>query len=323
MRHRRIVTTGMVVLISLTLLGVSACEGLFGPSDADETGTLRLSLTDAPLDDPDVVGVYVAISAIEYNRNGVWVQMEEFDPDTAANPYNLLDLTGGQSALLGELRLPPGDYTQIRFTLDVPDQGAGAPSNPRTYLRYADGTLTPLFVPSGASSGYKAQADAPFSVPANGSVSVTADFDARRSVVVAGNSGRYILKPTLRLVVDGQAGRVSGSLVEMNAARRYTVLAYEDGAYVDSEAADPADGEVRFPTAVSSVSPKDDDSDGTADFTVAYLAAGTYDLYVATYSDPDGDGTFDYVGGQPLAGPADVSVTEAQTSALGTIDVTP
>jgi hypothetical protein len=37
-------------------------------------------------------------------------------------------------------------------------------------------------------------------VPVNGTVVVTADFDVRKAVVVAGSS--YILKPTIKLIVN-------------------------------------------------------------------------------------------------------------------------
>jgi hypothetical protein len=41
---------------------------------------------------------------------------------------------------------------------------------------------------------------------------VTADFDVRKSIVKAGASGKYILKPTIRLVVDNQAGCIKGDV---------------------------------------------------------------------------------------------------------------
>jgi hypothetical protein len=37
-------------------------------------------------------------------------------------------------------------------------------------------------------------------VPVNGTVVVTADFDVRKAVVLAGSS--YILKPTIKLIVN-------------------------------------------------------------------------------------------------------------------------
>jgi hypothetical protein len=163
------------------------------PEQALGTGTLKLYLCDAPLDAENVTGVYITINEIQYHLDGQWITCEEFvGPQT----YNLLELTGGNSALLGELTLPAGNYAQIRFILDIPDKGSH-PANPGCYIEFADNSTEPLFTPSAGETGYKAIGQ--FEVTANGTVVVTADFDARKAVVVAGSS--YILKPTIKLIV--------------------------------------------------------------------------------------------------------------------------
>ena len=247
-------------------------------------GTMSLSLTDAPIDADNVSGVYITINEIQYNRSadgdqddGSWVTMEEFE---GPGKYNLLELTGGESALLGELVLPAGQYNQIRFMLDIPEQGgqaAAAPSNPGCYIEYGDGTTEALFVPSGGQTGYKATGA--FQVPENGTVEITADFDARKAVVSAGASGLTILKPTIRLVVENEAGRIAGTVSGYTAGNDLVVYAYEDGAYDAAvETADPAEGESRFPNAVTSSKVGTDGAYG-----LWFLAAGTYDVVVAEY----------------------------------------
>ena len=116
-----------------------------------------------------------------------------------------------------------------------------------------------------------------------------------------------ILKPTIRLVVDDQAGEVTGTVTGLSADMSYTVLAYEDDTYTAQEHADPDAEESRFPNAVSSSTLEDEDGDGSADYVLPYLAEGTYDLYIAVY---DSDG---YVGGAPVDGPQDVEVAAGDT----------
>jgi len=165
------------------------------PGQVLGTGTLKLYLCDAPLDAENVTGIYITINEIEYHLDGQWMTCEEFvGPQT----YNLLELTGGNVALLGELTLPAGDYTQIRFMLDIPEKGSHQ-ANPGCYIEFADNSTEPLFVPSGGETGYKAIGH--FEVTANETVEVTADFDVRKAVVVAGSS--YILKPIIKLIVNG------------------------------------------------------------------------------------------------------------------------
>lgn len=162
------------------------------PGQMLATGTLRLYLCDAPLDAENVTGVYITINEIQYHLDGQWTVCEEFEgPQT----YDLLELTGGNSALLGEFTLPVGNYTQIRFLLDIPEKGSH-PANPGCYIEFADNSTEPLFVPSGGETGYKATGH--FEVTANATAVVTADFDVRKAVVAAGSS--YILKPTIKLI---------------------------------------------------------------------------------------------------------------------------
>jgi hypothetical protein len=56
-------------------------------------------------------------------------------------------------------------YTQIRFMLDIPEEGSHK-ANPGCYVKFADNSTEPLFVPSGGETGYKAVGE--FTVPDNG-----------------------------------------------------------------------------------------------------------------------------------------------------------
>ena len=176
-----------IILVMLAVLGVSCGQAL-------GTGTLKLYLSDAPIDAENVTGVYITINEIQYHLDGQWITCEEF---VGNQTYNLLELTGGNITLLGGFTLPAGNYTQIRFMLDIPETGSHQ-ANPGCYIEFADNSTEPLFVPSGGETGYKAIGE--FEVPVNGTVEVTADFDVREAVVVADSF--YILKPTIKLIVN-------------------------------------------------------------------------------------------------------------------------
>lgn len=258
--------------IALTLIVYGACEK---NDSISGKGTLNLSITDAPIDTDGITGVYITIIGIQYHNNSGWVTVEDFEgPKT----YNLLDLTRGTSDLLGSFELSAGTFNQIRFLLDMPTYGQGNHSNPGCYLEFEDGSTEPLFVPSGGQTGYKAVGS--FHVPVNGEVDVTADFDVRKSVVKAGSSGKYILKPTIRLVVDNQAGKIKGDITGIEENSTVVVYAYETGSYNESEADEPAEEATRFPNAVSS-----DVADEAGHYHIAYLAEGTYDLVVAVFDE--------------------------------------
>ena len=262
-----------LILALAIILAMLAASGA-GCGEAPGTGTLALYLSDAPLDAENVTGVYITINEIQYHMNDQWITCEEFEgPKT----YNLLELTGGNSTLLGDLVLPGGHYNQIRFMLDIPEMGQN-PANPGCYIEFADNSTEPLFVPSGGETGYKAVGE--FTVPINGTVEVTADFDVRKAVHLA--SSHYILWPTIRLVVNNEAGRISGLITNNSGYTDIIVFAYEDGTWAETEDEDPVYPESRFPNAINSGKMCDD-----GHYTIPFLAAGTYDLVVAGYNGTD------------------------------------
>ncbi|MCK5182355.1 MAG: DUF4382 domain-containing protein [Dehalococcoidia bacterium] len=282
-----------LVLALVIILGTVAASGLScGEAPETGTGTLALYLSDAPIDAENVIGVYITINEIQYHINDQWTTCGEFEgPQT----YNLLELTNGNSTLLGELTLPGGHYNQIRFMLNIPEMGP-PPANPGCYIEFADNSTEPLFVPSGNTTGYKAVGQ--FTVANNGTVQVTADFDVRKAVVVADS---YILKPTIRLVVNSEAGSIRGSIANNSTYTDIIVFTYADGTWADTEDDEPVYPASRFPDAVNSGKMSED-----GDYRVPFLAAGTYDLVVAGYN---GD-----VFGEVLGFVSDVVVESKKTT---------
>ena len=273
-----------ITLLVAVLISFAAFMGCEEENNTGQTGTMALSLTDAPIDDTSVTGVYVTITGVKYHmQDSSWKEFEAFEgPKT----FNLLALTDSISEMLGTFEMEAGQYTQLRFMLEAPEKGQGPPTNPGCYIEFDDGTQEPLFVPSGGQSGYKATGA--FRVPSNGTVEVTADFDARKSVrETGGMQERYILQPTIRLVVSNQAGSISGQVTNMPTdGSNITVYAYEDDAYTSGEADDPEEGETRFPKAVTS----DMVGDNTCDheqqcYHLYYLSPQTYDLVVVRTMD--------------------------------------
>lgn len=285
----------LALLLSMAVIPFfSSCEKEDG---TDGTGELVLSLTDAPIDDSTVTGVYITVTGISYKiSTAEWQELDFNGPKV----YNLLELTGGDTALLGSFNAGAGQYNQLRFMLQAPERGQGPPTSPGCFIEFIDGNEEALFVPSGSQSGFKATGS--FDVPVNGMVSVTADFDARKSVVKTGNQDRYILKPTIRLIVNDQAGNIAGT-VSGSDSLNMIVYAYEDGTYDESEAADPEGETVRFPNAVTSAPVGDQGS-----YKLAFLAAGTYDVVLVSLD----DGMFSEV----LGVVEDVEVESKKTTSL-------
>ncbi len=266
----------LIMIAGLSAFLLHSCDDI-DTADSNKGGILHLSITDSPIDAYDVTGVFITVTEIQIYKGGeAWMTIEEFE---GPQVYNLLDLTHGISELMASVELDAGVYSQIRFMIDAPEfMGQGNHTNPGCYIEFADETTAPLFVPSGARTGYKAMG--PFTIPSNGEVHVIADFDVRKSVTESGRSGRFILKPTIRLVVEDQAGRISGTVTNLGENHGAAIYAYQAGNYTADEASDPEEDNPRFPNAITS-----DMADEDGIFKLCFLAPGTYDLVVATTLD--------------------------------------
>ena len=267
-----------------------------------EIGVMSLSITDAKPRLPDEpIAVNITVTGIEFNYNGKWTDVNdfEFENDTYEDnnfirqTFDLLELQNRNSLHLGNIVLPAGKYKEIRFKLDAPEKDAKPKSNPGCNIVFEDAHgrvwSEPLFVPSGGQSGYKGKGE--FEITANAQIEIMADFNVEQSIVVAGNSGKYILKPVIRLVVTELSGTINGTVVDIVETfdknnDDLSVYAYVAGTYgsiypegdeivLNSE-------EVFFPNAVSSTDVNMTDGN----FTLPFLKTGAYDLVTVNY--PEG-----------------------------------
>jgi hypothetical protein len=292
---------GAALLGGLLTFGFVGCGS--GSSSDGNTGTMSLALTDAPIAGIEhVKEVNVTITSIEYSKDGeAW---QNFDGFSGPQMFNLLELREGNVAALGDTNLTAGHYTQIRLHLDATEENGNSASNPGCFITYDNSEeVTPLFIPSGEQTGIKLIGE--YDVPVNGVISLVIDFDVQKSIVKSGNSGNYKLKPTLRLIVDDEAGHIMGNVLN-ESDYNLTVYAYEDGTYDANESNESA--AVMFPNAVTSV---DLHQDGN--FKLAFLAAGSYDLVLAEYNASSYEGIYGYIN--------DVIVNSGETTNLGTATV--
>jgi hypothetical protein len=242
-------------------------------SDDGKYGRVQLYLTDSPIDAANVKAVVLTVNRVDLKGSGGWQRMELDTPVI----LNILDYQNGNAYFVTEETISAGTYNEVRLILDAPTEGQPV-NNPGCYIEYLDDTKQALFIPSGASSGYKVKGS--FTLPADGTVAVTLDFDVRQSIVEAGASEIFLLKPTVRMVANEDAALIEGNFAEHAAYNKVVVYAYEKGTFNVSEADEPAEGEVRFSNAVTSSAVME-----TGDYTLAFLQSGEYDLVLVAYNE--------------------------------------
>lgn len=257
------------------LLSIVSCDtGSNNIIDTNITnnGFLELSVTDAPIDATNVKSVWIKIIEIEYQYENEWHSTGLLSEPLTVD---LLTLTHGSTYDFKAISLLVGSYSNIRFNLDIIEEGTSG--NSGCYIEFDNQSTSPLFVPSGQQSGYKALGS--FDITKDAITGLTIDFNLRKMIVQNGN-GDYLLKPVLRMVNNDNVGTITLPVDEGLGYNNIVVYAYIDGEYIALEAADPSDGEARFPNAVNSINA---DIDGN--YILPFLPAGTYDLVIVGYND--------------------------------------
>jgi len=202
--------------------------------------------------------VHITIDRIRVNQSASAADTDPGWYDVVLNPpgrFDLLALSNGVLADLGQTLLPAGTYTQMRLVLATNDA-----ANPlANSVTPTGGTETPLATPSAQQTGLKVKLDT--SVPSNQVADVVIDFDACNSVVRRGNSGKFNLKPviTATTVLYPAGQRVVG-YVDPTIALPSTIVSLQTGGA-------PAKATV---------------PDGTGAFTLYPVPVGTYDLVVTS-----------------------------------------
>lgn len=184
--------------------------------------------------------------------------------------YNLLQLTNGVNAVIGKAAVPAGRYSQVRLFI-------GSGSNV-----VVAGASRALTIPSSVQSGLKLNVDA--TIQSDMTYVLTLDFNVNQSIAVTGNSasGGFLLNPVIRVITTPSSGAITGTVLPGIARPSITAFGSSD--------------------TVSTV------ADTSGNFTIGYLASGTYSLQIVPSDTAYNDTTI-----------SNVSVMNGETAKLATI----
>lgn len=305
------------------LVATAGCGGGGGGGGGGNatSGTVTTTLSDPPACKAVLQHVWVTVADVKVHLN----------PDAASDDSAFVDLTPSlpsapkQIDLLSEpdtecllatlgstSGLPPGKYQQIRVILVANDAtGVTLSTNAGTNecagvggfncVQDSPGTLHLLSLPSEAKTGIKIPpgqlAGGGLTIAANQSVDIDLDFNACTSVVQAGHSGKFILKPTLRAAELGTNPLISGNVVVGTVSGTSVTVPLTSpqpvpGAVVwleQQSTSVPVQGSSTSDTVENFIGGTITDSAGRFEF--CPVAAGTYDVVVDAASMPGGAGS--------------------------------
>jgi hypothetical protein len=204
---------GLISSIFIMLL-FSACND--GGGSSSSTGDLSLSLTDASSD--SYKAVYVTIGEVQVHMKGN--EDDDGNWKVVASPrktYDLLELVNGVREELGIAELAAGRYTQMRLIIgEIPDDGINMFSQSHPFANYVidqNDTSHELKIPSGFQTGIKIVHG--FEISENQTTELILDFNASDSVVQAGNIGKWLLKPTIKVLDTKECSIINGMVTDV------------------------------------------------------------------------------------------------------------
>lgn len=191
-------------------------------NDLKNSGKVIFKITDAPFPSDLVAEANITVDQVFLLQNELAETEEEnegveednlpgfFTIDLAEDStFNLLELSNGITAFMGEVEVPAGEYREIRMhILDAE-------------IILTDGTVYDLKVPGGSASGLKIKISPSVFVVEGEATEILLDFDVSRSFVAKGNFNQktgknnlkgFNFKPVIRAVPQVAAGQLSGAV---------------------------------------------------------------------------------------------------------------
>ena len=176
----------LICALLVTIAGISIFISCKKESASDGTARLQVFLTDDP---GDYEAVYIDVKDVQINVTGDDVNGWQSMKSVNAGVYDLLRLVNDE--------IPSGRLHQIRLVLGT-----------ENYVKI-EGTsqLIKLETPSAEQSGLKLNVQ--YDVTDERLYMIVLDFDVAKSIVKTGSS-KYILKPTIRAILNAVGGSVKG-----------------------------------------------------------------------------------------------------------------
>lgn len=190
MQIRIVKTLALSLLVTLFIIGCTRED----KNTSGNKARLQVALTDDP---GDYEAVFIDVEDIKINYsddpNDGWLSLA----DVNRGEYDLLKLVNDDDTILADAEVGPGTISQIRLVLGEDN------------FVQIDGQKIKLETPSAQQSGLKLNIHQ--AVEPGLMYKLLMDFDVAKSIVKTG-SGKYMLKPVIRTVMEAAGGTIKGNV---------------------------------------------------------------------------------------------------------------
>ncbi len=308
-------TARIWALMIVSVFAFSQCEK-DDPNPGDgATGQLQVEITDAPVDDANVKGVFITVAEVRVNGT----KIDGFTSQT----IEISSYQNGVTEILANAEVDAKSYSQVTLVLDnEQDENGGSPGN---YVVNLDGSKDDLTLSaSGEAMTEITFSGSEFTVPEDGTNTIVIDFDLRKSIQrEAGEGYAFVtdaeLNAALSVKEKLETGTISGQVNSWaNFSEKLIVYAYKKGTLnAAAEVQGQGASEVQFSNAITSAEVASDGS-----FELHFLEAGEYELYFAAYDDEGGDGTFELQGNLLFDLITGLSINDITLDASAKVEIT-
>ncbi|MEM6967569.1 MAG: DUF4382 domain-containing protein [Bacteroidota bacterium] len=296
------IITQVTMLLLCTLVFVNCTE------DDDMStiqGKAQFEITDAPIDDTNIEGTFVTITAVKVDGEVI----SDFDGTVT---IDLMAYQNGDTKALGFAELEAGTYSNVSLVLDYTQDADG--NAPGCYVLTNDNVKHDLQATANSTSELSLNTG-DFTVEENSTTNLVIDFDVRKAITNEGNAStndqyNFVteaeLRTSLRMVNKATTARVEGEVNDATgvAGDRIVVYAYKKGTFnSNTETTGQGSSDITFKNAVSSAVVANDGS-----FNISFLESGEYELHYVGYEDNNNDGKLEAKG-------------MLQVNALGSLDI--
>lgn len=248
-----------------------------------ESYTTTFKITDAPIDNTNVQGVFITVSSVKIDGTS----LKGFSKTT----FDLAALVNGKTKTLGNLELEAGSYSNIELELDYASDANG--KAPGCYIVMADGQKDQL-----EATATKIMINDTFEVFASNTNEIIIDFDLRKAIKEdeskPSNQFEFVsmseLSAAIRALNKDTSGMISGTANDAeDTSDKIVVYAYQKGSFdADVETKGQGASNITFANAVTSSEVSGFDNS----YSLNFLEEGTYELVFVSYAENSNDFTF-------------------------------
>jgi hypothetical protein len=251
----------------------------FACSDDDktkETGSANIVITDAPVDNAEVEGVFITVAEIK-------IDGKTFEGFETKQTFNLMAYQNGDVRLLGLGDVEVGSYSKVELILDYSSDANG--NSPGCFVQTTNGKIN---LASGNETQGTVVANGNFEIYKDMTTDLVIDFNLRKAVKEGSSAQqRYVfvsetgLNSAVRLVNKENAGEIAGNFDgSIASSERVVVYAYKKGEFDSTVESNPNNHGILFAKSQNNAKVA-----SNGEYTLAFLNEGDYELHFARFKE--------------------------------------